>query len=73
MNLMGKIMSSIVPFSRCIPKILKGKEIGFSFNLADRCPVGCNCYWRAAGRVQELSDSEVVRFFHEQKNKVSST
>lgn len=39
----------------------------FSFNIADRCPIGCNCYWRAQARVTELEDHEVVEFFQEKR------
>ena len=40
-----------------------GRPYVFSFNIADRCPIGCNCYWRAQARVPELSDEKVVEFF----------
>ena len=39
----------------------------FSFNIADRCPIGCNCYWRAQARVPELDDGEVVDFFERKR------
>ena len=39
----------------------------FSFNIADRCPIGCNCYWRAQARVTELEDHEVVEFFERKR------
>ena len=39
----------------------------FSFNLADRCPIGCDCYWRAQARVVELSDDEVIAFFQKKR------
>ncbi len=48
-------------------QLLRGQQAGFSFNLADRCPVGCDCYWRAMGRVEELSDEQVIKFFHARK------
>jgi len=38
----------------------------FSINIADRCPIGCHCYWRAQERVKELTDEEMIAFF---KNK----
>jgi MoaA/NifB/PqqE/SkfB family radical SAM enzyme len=44
-------------------------QFGFSFNLADRCPIGCECYWRALERVKELGDEAVIHFFMEQKAK----
>lgn len=40
----------------------------FSFNIADRCPIGCNCYWRAQARVPELSDDDVVEFFQRRRD-----
>lgn len=40
----------------------------FSFNIADRCPIGCNCYWRAQARVTELEDDEVVEFFQRKRD-----
>lgn len=54
-----------------LPVLLKGTyrrsvlrlPYAFSFDLADRCPIGCHCYWRAQQRVHELSDDEVVAFF----------
>lgn len=44
-----------------------GLPYAFSFNISDRCPVGCNCYWRAQARVAELSDDEVVFFFEKKR------
>jgi MoaA/NifB/PqqE/SkfB family radical SAM enzyme len=41
----------------------RGLPYAFSFNISDRCPVGCNCYWRAQSRVSELSDGDVIAFF----------
>lgn len=39
-----------------------------SFNIADRCPVGCQCYWRAQDRVKELSDDDVAQFFKKKRD-----
>lgn len=44
-----------------------GRPYAFSFNLSDRCPVGCYCYWRAQARIVELSDQEVVAFFENKR------
>jgi MoaA/NifB/PqqE/SkfB family radical SAM enzyme len=44
-------------------RVFRGKPIGFSFNVADRCPINCDCYWRAMDRVPELSPDEMVDFF----------
>lgn len=49
---------------RFLHKLASGQEFGFSFNVADRCPIGCQCYWRAQARVQEMTDDDVVAFFH---------
>jgi MoaA/NifB/PqqE/SkfB family radical SAM enzyme len=46
---------------------VRGLPYAFSFNIADRCPVGCNCYWRAQARVSELSDDEVIAFFQRKR------
>lgn len=40
----------------------------FSFNLSDRCPINCDCYWRAQNRVTELTDNEVAYFFNEKRD-----
>ena len=44
-------------------RVSRELPIGFSFNLSDRCPIGCDCYWRAQGRVTEMSDEAVITFF----------
>lgn len=44
-------------------RVMKGEPIGFSFNVADRCPINCDCYWRAMDRVPELGPDEMVDFF----------
>src|SRR5262245_52847781 len=44
-----------------------GLPYAFSFNISDRCPVGCNCHWRAQARVAELSDEEIVSFFKKKR------
>ncbi|MEK7121655.1 MAG: hypothetical protein AAB857_03025 [Patescibacteria group bacterium] len=49
-------------------RVNRGQGIGFSFNLSDRCPVGCDCYWRAMGRVKELSDEAIIRFFEARRD-----
>ncbi len=54
----------VLPLAR---HIHRQTPFGFSFNLADRCPIGCQCYWRALERVPELTDEDVVRFFQTQK------
>lgn len=46
---------------------LRGRPIAFSFNVADRCPNNCNCYWRAQARVKELSDDQVIAFFNRRR------
>ena len=66
-----------------IPNLLKllyrgvsGKGVGFSFNVSERCPIGCRCYWRerverleAIGEpVGEMGDNDAVEFFEEMKS-----
>ena len=48
-------------------RLRDGKPFAFSFNVADRCPIGCDCYWRAQARVKELTDEEVMDFFVEKR------
>lgn len=47
---------------------IQGLPYAFSFNISDRCPVGCNCYWRAQARVPELTEEEVVAFFERKRD-----
>jgi organic radical activating enzyme len=47
-----------------IRRTFRGEAWSFSFNVTDRCPIGCNCYWRAQARVQEMNDDAIVAFFH---------
>lgn len=44
-----------------------GKPLAFSFNVADRCPINCDCYWRAQTRVRELTDEQVLDFFNQKR------
>lgn len=43
-------------------RLERGLPIAFSFDVADRCPVGCSCYWRAQERVAEMTDEAAVTF-----------
>jgi MoaA/NifB/PqqE/SkfB family radical SAM enzyme len=53
-----------VPLVRRIrSKVRNGQPWAFSFDIADRCPIGCDCYWAAQTRVQELDLPQVVQFF----------
>jgi MoaA/NifB/PqqE/SkfB family radical SAM enzyme len=47
---------------------VRGLPYCFSFNIADRCPIGCDCYWRAQARVPELSDDAVIGFFEKKRS-----
>src|ERR1043166_1651497 len=49
-------------------RAIRGLPYAFSFNLADRCPVGCDCYWRAQARVAELTDEQVIAFFRRKRH-----
>jgi sulfatase maturation enzyme AslB (radical SAM superfamily) len=50
-------------------KIAKRNPFSFSFNISDRCPVGCDCYWRAQARVLEMTDEAVCDFFVSMRNR----
>src|SRR5688572_6237388 len=50
-------------------KTARGQPWSFSFNVTDRCPIGCDCYWRAQARVKEMPDDEVVEFFHRMRQR----
>lgn len=63
MGNLHKVVTAIPHFFKLLGNVVHSKEIGFSFNLSDRCPVGCDCYWRAMNRVEELSDQQVLEFF----------
>lgn len=52
-----------------VSHIQKRSVLGFSFNLSDRCPIGCQCYWRALSRVSEMGDEAVVCFFEAQRQR----
>ncbi|MBI2635131.1 MAG: radical SAM protein [Parcubacteria group bacterium] len=65
---MGELRD-LANLSKLIWKMNRKQEFGFSFNVADRCPIGCDCYWRAQRRVKELSDDQVIKFFNEKKEK----
>ncbi len=45
-----------------------GLPYTFSFNIADRCPIGCQCYWRAQEQIPELTDEGVVAFFEKKRH-----
>lgn len=62
-----KITSGLPHIFPLLYRVLTNQEVGFSFNAADRCPIGCKCYWRAMGRVVELDDPAVIEFFKERK------
>lgn len=66
---MQDLLKEVARLTKLFQKIWTNKEFGFSFNVADRCPIGCDCYWRAQARVKELSDDEAVEFFHTMKER----
>ena len=49
-------------------KVRSGQPWAFSFDVADRCPIGCDCYWAAQNRVPELELSRVVQFFRDRRS-----
>ncbi len=62
---MHQVLADLPKLLRVVARVSRGRPIGFSFNVSDRCPVNCNCYWRAMGRVSELSPDDMVAFFEE--------
>ena len=48
--------------------ILKGNPFAFGINVSDRCPIGCDCYWRASARVDEMKEEEMIDFMLEKRN-----
>jgi MoaA/NifB/PqqE/SkfB family radical SAM enzyme len=62
---MHQVLADVPNLLRVGTRVARGKSIGFSFNVADRCPVNCKCYWRAMERVPELSPDEMVAFFEQ--------
>ena len=60
-------LSALPTLFRLLGRGMRGQELAYSFNVSDRCPIGCDCYWRARARVDEMSDEDAVAFFHEMK------
>jgi len=52
---------------KVLKKIVKKEKFSFGFDIADRCPNGCHCYWRFAQRVEEMTDEKVINFFKKKK------
>src|SRR3989344_2641523 len=48
-------------------RVFRGESIGFSFDVADRCPIGCDCLWKAKNRVTEMSADDMVDFFDDRR------
>lgn len=65
--LFNKIFGGVSHLPILFKMLSRDQQIGFSFNLADRCPMNCNCYWRAMPRVKELDDVKVIDFFYRMK------
>lgn len=55
------------PLLNTLIRVYQKKPFAFSFNLTDRCPNNCNCYWRAQSRTGEMPDDEVISFFKQMK------
>lgn len=64
-------IAEVIPLApslvRGMVNLAQNKPVGFSFNVSDRCPINCQCYWRAQDRVNELSDKDVINFFHQKR------
>jgi MoaA/NifB/PqqE/SkfB family radical SAM enzyme len=66
--LLKKIFSGFPHLLKLVNCVRNGSQVGFSFNLSDRCPLKCaHCYWLLEKRIKELSDDQVVDFFRAQK------
>ena len=59
----SKLWRGVPQFASLFKQVAQRREFCFSFNIADRRPVGCLCYWRATPRVTELGDDAAVEFF----------
>ena len=73
---MNKLLINAGKLARGAPFLLQvawraayGREFAFGFNVSDRCPIGCDCYWRAQARVKEMADDEAVDFFHQMRRR----
>src|SRR3990167_367741 len=55
--------------ARRLVRAARNKPVGFSFDIADRCPIGCKCYWKALDRVEHMSLEDVVAFFKKLRRK----
>ena len=62
-------IKDLINFPKMFWRMLTDQEFGFSFNIADRCPIGCQCYWRAQERVTEMEDDDIIAFFHEMRRR----
>ena len=61
----AKRYARLVPLVAAVSlRSFRGLPWSLSFNVTDRCPIGCNCYWRAQARVKEMDDNAIVAFFH---------
>ena len=63
----SKALRSFPHLAKVALKYARNKPFAFSFDVADRCSIGCDCYWRAKARVHEMSDEEVIAFFHKKR------
>ena len=62
-SLLLRLVKDLPDAIKVASRVIRGEPIGFSFNVADRCPINCNCYWRAMNRVEELEPDAMVDFF----------
>jgi MoaA/NifB/PqqE/SkfB family radical SAM enzyme len=52
---------------------IRGKPFTFGINVANMCPIGCDCYWRiggeeAKGKEIQMTEEQMVAFFHKMKS-----
>lgn len=50
-----------------IGRVILGQPVFGSFNISERCPNGCFCYWKAQPKVAEMSDAQVLQFIKQQR------
>jgi len=53
---------------------IRGNPFVFGINVANMCPIGCDCYWRvggeeAKGKEIQMTEEQMVAFFHEMKSR----
>ncbi len=63
-----KQLFELLPYVPLLVKGVRNNRLGFGLDIIDDCPIGCMCYWRAQGRVQKMTDDEVVQFVTDRRD-----